>query len=471
MLKSTRRRQILLKVSAVTFGILIFAIGLELSMRFTGWTIIQSQNYDNQRPDFTNPKEIRIITLGESTTAQMFSDNAFDSWPRQLQMELNKKYSGFNFKVFNLAVPAINTSQILVSLTQKYDEIKPALIISMMGINDTSYIDIADGDQNFLRSLRLTKLYSYLKDSYLRPPLSCGRFENQQEISQAVINAVKKREEHFNAIHSTFAEKFRDNRPYLNMFIGEALYGQASQLRINCSEECVNYVDKLYAQSFDYLQKTLADCPAEPLALKLFLFSSHNVKKESLGAKAIAVALAAGYSPDEETFGHIMTFAHPGNPDDPILKYARKKSFLITSARAYLITKKNYLRLAEFIKSKGVIWAVMSYPTTKIESMMNLFNPELEESYPSFYASLYDDRLKKNVIPEKYKDFHFVTNENFSEYFGHSTYSDYFTDNFCFSNKCKFGHTTTLGHTKITQNILEQLGPLFNEIVLAKQKK
>lgn len=471
MLKSTHCQQILFKVSAVALGLLVFTVGLELSMRFTGWTIIETQSYGNQSPDFTDPKEIRIITLGESTTAQLFSERAFDSWPRQLQTELNKKFSGFNFKVFNLAVPAINTSQILMSLTEKYDGIKPALVISMMGINDTSYIDIADSNVNVTRNLRITKLYHYLRDSFSRPPLACGRFENQEEIYSAVYSVVKKREEQFNGLFDTYADKFKDNLPYLNMFIGDALYGQAGQLMINCSGECLKYVDKLYAQSFDFLQKTLADCPTEPLALKIFLFNSHNVKKESLGAKAIKDALAAGYTPDEETFGHIMTFAHPNDPEDPILQYSRKKSFLITTGRAYLMTKKNYLRLAEFTKSKGVIWAVMSYPTTKVESMMNLFNPGLKESYANFYASLYDDRLKKDVVPEKYNDFYFVTNENFSEYVGKSTYSEYFTDNFCFPNKCKFGHTTTLGHAKITQNILEQLSPLFNELVYGQQKK
>ena len=462
-------KQIIFKVLAATLGIAIFFVGLEVAMRLTGWAIVEKQSFDNKAPDFSDPKEIRIVTLGESTTAQIYSEGFLDSWPRQLQNELNKKFPEAHFKIFNLAIPSVNTSQILRSFVEKYNDIRPHLVISMMGINDTSYVDIAE--PSALHGLRVIKLASHIQDALKnKSNLQCGRFENQAEISRVVSQYIEKRSASFDEIHTQYLEKFKDNETYLDMFIGLELYSQYGKIMLQCQGECLQYREKIIAESFKYLQKTLKKCPADPMALKIFLFVCNRIiEMRSTGAKAIAGALKAGYVPDEETLGHIMTFVDVSNPDDVIYQYSQKRSYLVKSGRPYEITKKNYQRLVDFINLKNLRLVMMSYPTTRVESVMNVLNSKLKESYFTFQESMYDDRLNKDVIANQHQNIYFVSNENFTDFVKQTSFKNYFIDNFCSPAKCKFGHTTTRGHSLIAKNVMEQLDSLFRELMRPKK--
>lgn len=80
-------------------------------------------------------EEIRILCLGESTTAGLLAGKA-GSYPRQLEGLLNASSDGRRFAVVNEGRPAIDTSYILDHLEENLDRHEPHLVVAMIGIND-----------------------------------------------------------------------------------------------------------------------------------------------------------------------------------------------------------------------------------------------------------------------------------------------------------------------------------------------
>lgn len=79
------------------------------------------------------PGSYRIMCLGESTTAG--GENA---WPARLERLLNERYPGMTFSVVNKAVAGADMAALMNSLEKNLDEVRPDMVMTMMGINDGS---------------------------------------------------------------------------------------------------------------------------------------------------------------------------------------------------------------------------------------------------------------------------------------------------------------------------------------------
>ena len=123
------RRLILISL-IIIFILFIF----ELILRSFGLILLLPQEKKNQiyKEDFS---KIRILALGESTTADYFAPTEAGAWPRQLERLLNQK--GFPTRVYNEGIAATTSAFILSNLNNYLALYKPHIVISMMGVNDT----------------------------------------------------------------------------------------------------------------------------------------------------------------------------------------------------------------------------------------------------------------------------------------------------------------------------------------------
>lgn len=110
-------------------GVAAAFITLELLLRI--WSVAYKDTYMSGDPGATD--DFVVLTLGESTTAGVTAD----VWPEQLEKLLQEKYPARIVKVINKALPGTNTSVLVGNLESQIKSIRPDIIVSMMGINDT----------------------------------------------------------------------------------------------------------------------------------------------------------------------------------------------------------------------------------------------------------------------------------------------------------------------------------------------
>ncbi|MFA5059111.1 MAG: tetratricopeptide repeat protein [Candidatus Omnitrophota bacterium] len=121
------------KLFLICFGLFLAIAFLEIALRIGGFAFLFFQESLNRASACGNG-EYRILCLGESTTAL----GGAHAYPRQLEEILNAKNPSVRFSVINKGVPAMNTYDIVSYLETWIDEYHPKMIVTMMGINDSS---------------------------------------------------------------------------------------------------------------------------------------------------------------------------------------------------------------------------------------------------------------------------------------------------------------------------------------------
>jgi hypothetical protein len=143
-----------------TKKVIIFLISIILAIEIILTMLSQTLIYKSDlMASFERQDDaLRIVTIGESTT----DENAYDpiiSWPSQLESLLEK--AGHNIQIINLAQAASNSSIQAQRLIDHLDNIKPHLVISMIGINDS--IVWLGGHKWYMR-IRTVKLFFWIRD-------------------------------------------------------------------------------------------------------------------------------------------------------------------------------------------------------------------------------------------------------------------------------------------------------------------
>jgi len=118
------------KFLLILFGVFVTFLILEVGMRIGGFTLSFLQERQNKIS--LDEDEVRILCIGESTTAMGGSD----SYPSQLEDILNEKSKTRKFNVINKGVISTNSDEILANLEGYLNKYQPHIVISMMGIND-----------------------------------------------------------------------------------------------------------------------------------------------------------------------------------------------------------------------------------------------------------------------------------------------------------------------------------------------
>ena len=153
-----------IRVICVILGICVGLIGIELILWVSG------AYYARDKHSFTkvaqeDEKRIRIVALGESTTAQF----AGPAWPEFLEQDLNTRVGKKMFRVYNLGVANSNSSAIYRRLITEAISLRPQIVITMMGVNDIKYLALPVASPTWssvitsrIQNLRVYKLFAIL---------------------------------------------------------------------------------------------------------------------------------------------------------------------------------------------------------------------------------------------------------------------------------------------------------------------
>lgn len=446
------------KFFSIVLGLCLFIILLEASLRLTAWTIIERQQFSYVEPDFNDKKEIRIAVLGESTSAEYFAQSADMSWPKLLEQKLTIKYPSMKFKVYNLAVPSINTTQLLEIYFSNYNQIRPHITIAMMGINDNFAVEPIHGFN--LQSIKVYKLLQWIVSAREKMGLvkDCQIAELLPSLNSDLDQRIKNGDFSFDNFKPVQISNFNFNR-----VLGQKLFGISDKRGLPCDNDCLKQKQHMFELANSYLQKAISICPIDHETLRASFFVSNLLKQQAVARRNFEVAVQYGYLPDPGTLSYILTFADLRDKNDFIFNYAREHNLTISNKSPLTITKNNYFRLIQFTRNNASKLILMPYPTASLNALKSVLTENGTDSTADIFAhTIYKD--SQDQTSKILNDIYFVSNENFNDKLRQFHFNELFTDNFCSTLGCRFGHTTTLGHDLIAENIVNQTQTLFADL-------
>ena len=140
-------------LALILINLVVAVVLVEGTMRLFGWAHMYLQEQGN-RIEQTNQRDVVILCIGESTTAQ----GGKDSWPKQLEQILNSIQRQKIFHVINQGLTGRNTDHILEKLPEYLDSYKPHYVLAMVGINDR-FENIGNIDNNTIPDNSSLRLY------------------------------------------------------------------------------------------------------------------------------------------------------------------------------------------------------------------------------------------------------------------------------------------------------------------------
>lgn len=165
------------KTASIGIGLFLALVLLESGMRLTGALLLRKQHSFNQKNLFS-PSTIRVLCLGESTTADLGNSN--HSWPEYLQAILDDSSTSYKFKIINEGRTGTFLATIIDRLESNLQVYDPHFVVAMIGINDVSGVvyklTLLDRYQGWFSRFRVYKLFNLLLKRLQspRPPASAA---------------------------------------------------------------------------------------------------------------------------------------------------------------------------------------------------------------------------------------------------------------------------------------------------------
>ncbi len=130
------------RLVVLLLGILLTFALVELGIRVAYGLFVRAQVAANLEDMAQGEGVYRIICVGESTTSVAGDEDGLrlvsrTSYPTQLERVLEERRPGRQFEVFNYGSMSGTSSVVLERLQAGIPELKPQMIIAMMGIKDT----------------------------------------------------------------------------------------------------------------------------------------------------------------------------------------------------------------------------------------------------------------------------------------------------------------------------------------------
>jgi hypothetical protein len=418
--RKKKRRKIKSKVFfKIGISVILILFLLEAGMRTWGRGILAEQEKNNEIFP-ADSHSIRIVTIGESTTADYFSEGNLSAWPRQLENKLKEK--GVNVRVYNLGRPATTTTKILESLPEQLDRFQPHVVISMMGITEKNNIFVQDF--SWWEQLRIFKLYRWIqlhfkKNAEVFLPENFDDPRTTQEIYQGLksnpLQTIARAKERAENLDPTQRAKYY-------FYLGDLLYNLEGNSKHDNSIELYRLSlaakfqgGQLLNRFADELSKTDKDeeCfqMAEVYADYDWLADEYLLRRFSKCAMVSSRMHPSLMSRWREVLEEVNG---GGNVDESL--DAQKR------------TTKNYRTLFRLLRERNIGLIAMQYPTLSLEELKNYFKDQSDKIAPEF------------------QDILFVENKiNFDDAIKRKGYDGIFIDTYGES----FGHTTGIGHSLI----------------------
>ena len=440
-------------------GLLAGLLAAELVMRTAEFAYLSSQRYRNNKA-LVQKDACLILCLGESTTAL----GGEKSYPAQLEDILNSRKSEMKFSVINRGMPGTNTEHILENLENNLKKFRPDIVITMMGINDSSRLH-RPYKRNFFIFFTRSKTYKLILHIrlHLKSKLESRKFPSDSSASKRLRADPN---DHPRKTHlpdgPALAEKYFHSGEYENCVsvleknlknepgnieslhmlakchfelgnreAGLNSYGAIIKLNPDLSDGYLwlgthYYFEKNYQKAEELWLKALALDPDNPdicycLGL-VYLDSSSYDKAEKMMRRAVHL------NPDDDfhcsSLAALFEEQKKMRRAEAFYRMAEKMRF----SRYNPITKKNYLKLADILAAEKIRLVCVQYPRRSITPLKKMLSS------------------RKDII--------FVDNENlFKEAARKEGYGEYFSDRFAGD----FGHCTDKGNRLLANNIAETI--------------
>jgi len=159
------------KLASFTMGLIVTLVLVEggLALAYKGFMHFQARR--NRDALTAIEGEVRVLAIGESTTA-VAGDSAgryltpTTAYPAQLERILNERQDQVRFRVMNNGIMGGTSESSLDLLELTLPELKPHVIIAMMGIKDsaTAGPESPEAPPSWTSSLRTVQLLTWLRE-------------------------------------------------------------------------------------------------------------------------------------------------------------------------------------------------------------------------------------------------------------------------------------------------------------------
>jgi hypothetical protein len=380
------------------------------------------------------------------------------SWPRQLGEILSDRFREENFEVINLGTPSAPAAYLVPTFIEKFKDISPDVVITMMGMNESPPIRFLRRSlperlglikgQKAATGVSIHKDFNFSEGEELNETLKSYILEGDlgwEKLKEDVEKIVLRYPAREWYICSVFSKKIRRWR-------------KVAQAR-GAAEEAADQVTPALIYSYELSHRAVL-CKADNSVVLNRLLNSFNDFKLTEAVDfywfktrdAIQYSIKNGLWPRPELLIEIAKFNRGRDPViTAFLRSHRMESSGLTEAQVII---KNFRKLADFLSRRQVPLFLMQYPTGKVEGLRNLFAAQPKEFRN--LGSLYG---MKDAPPVKarYRHLKFTSNENFNSVVSPDNYLDYFMDVVQDRGGCRFGHLTEKGHRLVAENAYESL--------------
>lgn len=414
------------KIALTFLGILIV---VEILFRVVGFALMKPQSEWNKlRPD--DDQKIRILALGESTTAEYFSDeNAGGSWPRMLEKRL--KAAGLPVRMYNEGVGGTSSPFLVGNLPEYLDRYRPHIVITMMGVNDVPTIWL---DESFfskfkleLMQFRVVKLVNWISEA-IESKSKCKIEEYQRDwprFLKFVEQGLQLQKKHSPQEVRDFLRKEIVN--------DKELASVLSEISIRLRGDFSNEID--YKPPQEYINLAFEIDPYEYHVA----FWKMNRATPQMCKEATEKLLPCGSNIPDAILSEIVVCA--GN-DPTVLNHPviRKRGMMMAPSEK-TPTMHHYKLMIDILNHHDVKLVAMQYPTLSLDSLKQIIT-------------------QNGAYPENLNGVTLVSNEkNFEEALKKNKFDRIFKDRF----RGSWGHTTQLGHDIIADNLF----PTIQQMILS----
>jgi lysophospholipase L1-like esterase len=439
-------------IAIAVAGLLLAVLLLEGLLRLSGWVIQAGQSRSNPRLDFRRD-EFRIVALGESTTAQVWSDGRENSWVGQLETLLNEASLGYRIKIINMAVGGTSSPFLVQRLEASLSALKPHAVISMMGINDHMQYEYLH--DRGLKSLRLIKLGRWtLRAIKTHAPSQAFSPEANREKFLKIRKALRTNPPWDGARKPAdlkggqdFIEAVASRHEPKRWLVYQAASGEF-YARHDQEKNSPEFNAALLRSCRHYARRALEIAPLDVVSLRMLLYCTGTDEVERKQThELLKRSLAAGVVFDET----IRTLL----PNVGVQLESERKGLDLGGVRSWhSVTQGSYRRLADLLRANDVAYLAMQYPTGNPDAIRNYFALHPRFDFESHAESLYAEFENQEILPQ-YRGVFVIGNENFNNIVTAKNASEYYTD--FFIREARFGHTTSKGHALIARNAAQYI--------------
>lgn len=420
---------------------------------------------------------VKIVALGESTTAPAWFHGREVSWPTQLEAMLNraleKKNSELRVQVENFGKPSVSSYFLVEALRERLKKGSVDIVVSMMGINDGPALQRIERNWLYEHSVLFRFIYwarfawecpaCFTEDRgadewtlrKIWSPREIEAHDKAYKLLEDVGVASPDRLREFKKQIEALQKDYGDSQHLMNLSVAMWLQRESISPRVKDQKG----LDKeIYAEIKILNQISRATLLQHDRFVSTYCFIELYENRDCL--ETIKEAWKKGLSPTLKT----MTLVSYGpSAEDPFIRRVfESRGFKVNREfRSLETVRDSYRQLARLVEEGPIRrWYAMQYPTGTTQAIRWIFSSEVLPTMATFadtFSATSEPTAHGFALPEWESRVVYVSNENFKTIATGDKKDLYFYDLFGRSVGLEFGHTTELGHKLIAENLYREI--------------